>query len=38
VPVVALVSLGYTVLLKRPRAARTEAAPVSGTSEEVPSS
>jgi uncharacterized membrane protein len=35
VPVVALVSLGYTVLLRRPRAPRPAAAPAS---EEVPSS
>jgi len=35
VPVVALVSLGYTVLLRRPRAARPASAPAS---EEVTSS
>jgi uncharacterized membrane protein len=40
VPVVALVSLGYTVLLKRPRTVRPAAAPASAASEseEVPSS
>jgi uncharacterized membrane protein len=38
VPAVAMVSLGYTVLLKRTRAARPAAAPASAASEEVPSS
>jgi hypothetical protein len=41
VPAVALVSLGYTILLKRPRAGRPAAAPASPAPEapeEVPSS